>query len=262
MIRPLMDDTVPATWLAIGLFAGMLLFLELGRRVGARRLALGHSSSGHAVVDSAIFALFGLLVAFTFSGAATRWDVRRMNIAEEANAIGTAYLRVDLLAAEHQPAVRQHFRDYLDARIGVYAALPDREKALAHLHRAAELQGVIWKAAVPASTSAGAHTDAGKLLVPALNQMFDIMTTRTMAARTHPSPVIFVLLFLLGFGCAMLAGHAMAGLKTWSWLHAAAFAFFIAAGTYVILDIEYPRAGFFRLTEFDQVLVDLRKSMN
>jgi hypothetical protein len=256
-----MDETLPAVWIALGLFGGMLVCLELGRRLGVRRQARGLTSAGHGAVDSAIFALFGLLVAFTFSGAASRWDVRRMNIADEANVIGTAYLRLDLLAPEDQPAERQLFRDYLNARIQVYSSLPDRVAALAAYGRAASLQTAIWKGLMPAVRNPAAHADAAKLLVPAVNEMFDMMTTRTMAARTHPAPVIFVLLFLLGFGCALLAGYAMAGAKSWSWLHAAAFAFFIAAGTYVILDIEYPRAGFFRLTAYDQVLVDLHESM-
>ena len=212
-------------------------------------------------VEGAIFALFGLLVAFTFSGAATRFDARRMHIADEANTIGTAWLRLDLLAPDDQPALRRQFRDYLDSRIEVYRKLPDLTAALESLNRSNGLQSAIWSRAVPATRHSAAHPDAGKLLLPALNEMFDITTMRTMAARTHPPAVIYFLLFALGFGCALLAGHAMAGVKTWSWLHAASFAFFIALATYVILDIEYPRAGFIRLSHFDQVLIDLRESM-
>jgi hypothetical protein len=256
-----MDQTLPATWLALGLFGGMLVCLYLGRRIGMRRLARGLSGGGHGAIDNAIFALFGLLVAFTFSGAAARWDVRRMNIADEANVIGTAYLRLDLLAPEDQPPLRQLFRDYLDARIQVYHRLPDRTASLAAFDHAGALQHDIWTHVVPATARAQAHVDAGKLLLPAVNAVFDMMTTRTMAARTHPAPVIFVLLFALGFGCALLAGHAMAAAQAWSWMHAVAFAFFITAGTYVILDIEYPRAGFFRLSAYDQVLIDLRDQM-
>jgi hypothetical protein len=91
--------------------------------------------------------------------------------------------------------------------------------------------------------------------------MFDITTTRTMAARVHPPVVVYYLLFLLGLGCALLAGHAMAGVTSWSWLHAVAFAAIVAAAVYVILEIEYPRLGLIHLGEFDQVLVELRDSM-
>jgi len=200
-------------------------------------------------------------VAFTFSGAADRFNSRRVLIADEANAIGTAYLRIDLLAPGDQPDVRQQFRDYLDSRLAVYRKLPDLHAAFAELKRSGDLQNGIWARVVPATRSPEAHPHTAMLLLPALNEMFDITTTRTMAARIHPPSVIYWLLFVLGLGCALLAGHAMAGVKNWSWLHAVAFAVFITAAVYVILEIEYPRMGLIRLSEFDSVLVELRDGM-
>ncbi len=87
--------------IALALFAGMLLLLDIGRRIGARRRAqdAGGAGAGTGAVEGAVFALLGLLVAFTFSGAASRFDARRALVVEEANAIGTAYLRLDLLPA-------------------------------------------------------------------------------------------------------------------------------------------------------------------
>ena len=91
--------------------------------------------------------------------------------------------------------------------------------------------------------------------------MFDIATTRTMAARTHPPAIIFVLLGVLALMSALLAGYAMAGGKTRSWIHMVGFALIIAASVYVILDLEFPRLGIIRVDSFDQVLIDLRQSM-
>ena len=255
------DGTVFAAQYAVGLFIGMLVCLEIGRRLGRRRLASKGETSGFGAAESAIFALFGLLIAFTFSGALERFNSRRMLIADEANAIGTAYLRVDLLGAADQPDIRGKFRDYLDARLSVYRALPDLPRALAELQRAADLQTPLWHRVVTATRTADAHPNAAMLMLPAMNEMFDITTTRTMAARTHPPLVIYQLLFLLGLGCALLAGHAMAGVQTWSWLHAVGFAVFVALAAYVVLEIEYPRAGLIRLGAFDEVLVQLRDSM-
>src|SRR5437867_3724039 len=83
----------------VTLFAALLASMEFGRRLARRRLALldDGGQAGTGVVDGAIFALFGLLVAFTFSGAAQRFDHRRDLIVAEANDIGTAYLRLDLV---------------------------------------------------------------------------------------------------------------------------------------------------------------------
>jgi len=255
------NTSISAPLFAGSLFLGMVLLLEVGRRLGSRRLQSESASGGFGAVEGAIFALFGLLVAFTFSGAASRFDSRRALIADEANAIGTAYLRLDLLAAGDQSDVREMFRGYLDARLEVYRKLPDLEKAVAELNRSVELQQRIWTRSVSAIRSPEAHPNAPMLLLPALNEMFDITTTRTMAARTHPPGVIYGLLFVLGLGCALLAGHAMAGVKTWSWLHAAGFAAFVSVVAFVIVDIEYPRMGLIRLAAFDQVLVELRDSM-
>jgi hypothetical protein len=110
-----MDPILAASVLAIGLFLGILFLLEIGRRAGLRRLARDSEGArtGLAVVEGAVFGLMGLLLAFTFSGAASRFDARRQLIVEEANAIGIAYLRLDLLpesaigAAGEFPALRR-----------------------------------------------------------------------------------------------------------------------------------------------------------
>ena len=238
-----MNDSISAPIFAGGLFLGMLMLLEIGRRLGRRRLQTESAGGGFGAAEGAIFALFGLLMAFTFSGATARFDSRRALVADEANAIGTAYLRLDLLAATDRSALQERFREYLDSRLDVYRKLPDLDASLAALSRSANIQQKIWTRSVTAIRSPDAHPNSPILLIPALNAMFDITTTRTLAARTHPPMVIYWLLFLLGLGCALLAGHAMAGLKTWSWLHAAAFAAFVSVVTFVITDIEYPRRG-------------------
>ena len=258
-----MEYTFLALLLASGLFAGMLLFLEFGHRLGRRfeRIDSGGAHSGTGSVEGAVFALLGLLVAFTFSGAAARFDARRHLIVEEANDIGTAYLRLDLLPAEAQPALHELFRRYLDSRLAVYRNLPDIAAARAELARSSTLQGEIWSQAVAGCRAAGPQPCA-ILLLPALNAMIDITTTRTMTMLIHPPGVVFGLLFGLGLGCSVLAGYSMAHGTLRKWPHMIAFAAITALTVYVILDLEFPRLGLIRLDAFDQVLVDLRKSMN
>src|SRR5512142_402713 len=109
-----MDRIVVASLFAIGLFVGMIGLLELGRRLGRRRQAKDEerARAGLGAVEGAVFALLGLLIAFTFSGAASRFDARRELIVREANAIGTAWLRLSLLPAHAQPGLRDMFRRY------------------------------------------------------------------------------------------------------------------------------------------------------
>jgi hypothetical protein len=99
------------------------------------------------------------------------------------------------------------------------------------------------------------------LLLPALNAVFDIATTRTMAAQMHPPKVVFGMLAGLALASSLLAGHGMAASRTRSWIHMVAFAAMMALAVYVILDMEFPRFGLIRVDAFDQVLIDVRASM-
>ena len=153
------------------------------------------------------------------------------------------------------------FRDYLDSRLATYRKLPDWDAAKAEFVRSEALQLEIWTRAVAATREPGAHVDAARLLLPSLNTMIDITTTRTMAARTHPPMILYVLLFVLGLGCSLLAGYGMAEGKYRSWIHILGFAVIMGISVFVILDLEYPRMGFIRLDAYDQVLVELRQKM-
>lgn len=258
-----MDTKISASFFALALLAGMLLFLEAGRRLGQRRKAKepAEDHAGFSAVQGAIFGLFGLLVAFTFSGAASRFDSRRQLINEEANAIGTAYLRLDLLPPGSQPGLRELFRQYLDSRLEVYRRMPDVPAAREELARSAAVQRQIWTQAIAASRLPDSHPDAAKLLLPALNAMIDITATRTMASRIHPPGAIFGLLFVLGLGCSLLAGYGMAINRRRNWLHIALFVGVVVVAIFMILDIEYPRRGLIQVTDYDQVLIELRDSM-
>ena len=205
--------------------------------------------------------LFGLLIAFTFSGSASRFDSRRQLLAEEINDIGTAYLRLDLLPAGVQPALHGLFRDYVDSRLAVYRKLPELDAAKAELARSEKIQGEIWTRAVAATADSGADADASRLVLPSLNAMIDITNTRVMAARIHPPPIVYVFLFVVGLACSLLAGYGMAEGKYRSWIHILGFTVIMGASLFVIIDMEYPRMGFIRLDAYDQSLVELRDKM-
>jgi hypothetical protein len=100
----------------------MLVSMDIGYRIGHRRKTSDAQTSIEVIgtVDAAVFGLLGLILAFTFSGASDRLALRRTQIVQEANAIGTAYLRIDVLAQSDQPAIRELFRSYLEKRIEVF----------------------------------------------------------------------------------------------------------------------------------------------
>jgi hypothetical protein len=248
---------------AAALLAGMLLLLEVGRVMGLRRANTDPDAAklGTTAVDSAVFGLLALLIAFTFSGAMGRFDQRRQWIVEECNALDVAYRRLDLLSPENAAPLREQFRKYLGSRLVMYGEINDEAAAAVEYDRSQQLQDEIWKEAVAACKTEGKESTF-KLLLPAINDMFDITTTRMMGHMMHPPLIIFVMLIGLALTSALLAGYGMSGTKVRSWIHMLAFAVITAATVYVIIDIEYPRRGFVRLDAFDQVLVDQRKSMD
>lgn len=257
----LFEMSVP---ILVGLFFGTLAMLEVGRRAGARRrrLAGDGASAGLGAIEGAVFGLLGLLLAFTFSGAASRFDARRELIVQEANDIGTAYLRLDLLPAEAQPRLREAFREYVAARLATYRLAMDTTAALREIARAADLQAVIRRQAIAAGQGAPSP-QAVMLLVPALNAMFDIASTRNMAVRAHPPRIIYLLLgvLVLVLVGALFAGYGMSADPARKALHTIGFAVIMAATFYIILDFEFPRLGLIRVDDFDQALVTVQKGM-
>lgn len=259
----LINPAVVGGGLAFVVFFGILACLAIGRYIGRRAIArygdAGLASAGS--LQTAVFALLGLLIAFTFSGALTRFDVRRGQVVDEANAIGTAYLRIDLLPSSAQPRLRETFRDYVDARIATYQKLPDLQAAQHELGRSQALQADIWAQAIAATRLPESRTATDVLLMPALNQMFDITTVRLMASQMHPPSVVYLMLVGLALASALLAGYQSAPEKATDWVHQLGFAGIVAFTVYVILDIEFPRMGWVRIDAVDQVLFGVRAGM-
>jgi hypothetical protein len=255
-----MAFTLVAAAVALLLLAGMLASLWGGRRLALRGPAPTAGSGDSSTLDAAVFGLFGLLLAFTFSGASARFEARRALVVQEANAIGTAWLRLDLLPAAAQQELRPLFRRYVEARLSATSRPPGGAEARAELARGAALQAEIWARATAAARADG-NPGVISLTAQALNEMIDLTTTRAAAAEQHPPAVVFLLLFAFGLAASFVAGHASARHERLDWAHALVFAGAIAAAVYVILDLEYPRLGLIRVDAIDQLLVDLLEGM-
>lgn len=252
---------LPGIVVVLALIAGLLVLvlaaMEFGWRRGNRRVLLDPEGAekGTTALDSAVFALFGLLLAFTFSGGATRFGERRELINAEANAIGTAYLRVSLLPAASQSELRSLYREYVEVRLNAPAVAVSGD-----VDRTPELQNRIWQRTIAALEQHQGQPIVDSVLDP-VNEMIDITATRWLAARTHPPPVIYMLLIGLSVICGFLGGYNMGVARRRHVWHAAAFALTISLVLYVTFDIEFPRVGLVRLDFADATMVNLLNSM-
>lgn len=256
-----MNVTLVALAVWLGLVALLLAATEAGFRLGTRRLRLTpDDAAASGAVEAVVFALLGLLVAFTFGAAASRFDARRHLILQEANAIGTAYLRFDLLPPADRDALRALAREYLDHRLSMHG----RDRTLAEpgaLQRMSALQQAIWARAMEATSRAQPAT-VTPLVVGSVNEMFDVATSRIVAARTRAPLLLLALLVALSTMAAVMIGMHMSAKGRRSVVHGVIFAVAMSMTLCVIFDLELPRVGLIRVSSADQVLIDLRAGMN
>jgi hypothetical protein len=247
--------------LALALFVALLGFQELGRRAGRARAerTKGESREGLGSIEGAVYGLLGLLLAFTFSGAASRFEGRRTLILQEATAIDTAYRRLDLLPADPRALLRAKMAAYLDARLAAQSAAKGIDAAWAALARSRQLKTELWDEALAATQAAG--SPAPQMILPALNSAFDIATARAAAIYVHPPTALFVMLVGIALVAAFLVGNSMGARGTRDTLHMMAYAGVLAVVISVIVDLEFPRLGLIRIDAADRVLIELRQTM-
>ncbi|MDD5209264.1 MAG: hypothetical protein PHV36_07760 [Elusimicrobiales bacterium] len=226
---------------ALAVFFGMLLCMEAGRRLALKKGAL-EDSPGAGAIEGAVFALLGLLIAFTFAGAYSRVEARNLAAIKEANAIGTAYMRLDLLPPAAGAKLKPLLRDYTAARTEEYKVIRNTEDHARAREHTAGLKKALWKEALEICRKE-TYPQAAQLLLPALNETFDGADSREFMRQIHPPRAVYGLLFAIAMLSATLAGHRMADKKGRSWLHRLSFAAATAITIFVTLNLEHPLFG-------------------
>lgn len=250
-------------------FAGCLFLLHYGRQLGLGYLRKhgGNTMPGFPTIEGAVFALIGLLLAFTIAGALQRYDERRQLVVQEATALSTAHDRLGLFERQARD-LQNRLKEYTRARIDLYrmphdfspwelAELWPREQQLKIL----ELKNKLWNATAAACPESNYHP-ACALALTALGNAFEAARLRLGAAEKHPPQIVYLMLFALGLGGSLLAGFGMAAAPSPSWIHMVIFAGTMALTLYVVTDMEFPRLGLLRIEYFDHFLVDAYDQMN
>jgi len=199
----------------------MLLLLELGRGIAIRQMTVDPegAKAGLGAVVGVVFSLLGLLLAFTFSGAASRFDARKQLIVQEVNTLGKAYYVLDLFPEPVQTKLKDSFRRYLDAELQAIKALPDIRAAKQAFARSSALKADMQNQAIAACRNPNTQPIAAYVLLPAINEWIANSTNRIVAVNTHPPFAIYGVLVGLALVSSLIAGYGMAEAKTRSWLH-------------------------------------------
>lgn len=243
-------------WLLLAVLLIILLLAEEGGfRVGRRRRS-GYDDDGRSNYGNllaGLYGLMGLLLAFTFAMAQQRYESRKELVVAEANAIGTAWLRADFLAAPARDELKALLARYVEVRTP--RDLADAARLGAIITESERLQNEIWSRTV----AAAAPSPLGALLVAAVNDVIDAHGKRVAAWRNHVPPIVLLLVFSFALAAALVTGYRCGiGPRRYR-LPSAAFLVLVALVIGVIIDLDHPQRGL--ITVDQRPLTDLRAAI-
>lgn len=233
--------------MGVGILVALFAALEIGFRAGKRAVAEHDTHAGPQVgaIQGAVLGLMGLLLAFSFAAAGARFLERQDLIVKEANAIGTSYLRADLLPPPYKRELQIALQRYTEHRIAVSERLRG-EIPQADAEEIQRQQDSIWGAAI-----AGVNLRPEVMLgvLPPINDVLDVHTERIFAGRKHVPALVMGLLIacsllsvgVIGYGCG-LGGRRRTPLT-------GSLAIIVAAALWITIDLDHPRAGLLRLSD-------------
>ena len=239
MIKLSFLNTIPTIYLTLGVMGMMFIFFRTGVWIKSQsKKKLENSSLGAA--EGSLLGLLALLLGFTFSLSNSRYDHRLSLVVEEANDIGTAILRADLYPDSIRQEFRREFRNYVDTRIFYFEAGKDLTKVRAAIDSTNAIQNRLWKLA----STLGQDKDnfhRSSQMIPALNAMIDITTTRVAASLSKVPDLIMYLLFLLCFTASFMIGYNQGPMN--DWVFTVIFLLMVGVTIFTILDLDRPRTG-------------------
>lgn len=250
-------DVIPLSGLFVAFGFFLWLALEGGYRAGVWRHSHIKDEKEQPVgaMVASILGLVALVLGFTFSLAAMRFDARRIAVLEEANAIGTTFLRSRLLPQPERSQVAALLREYVEVRIQVTG----EGKTQAALGRSEQLHQLLWSQAAAAADK-DSHSVTTALFIQSLNEVIDLHAKRVLVGLRSRIPL--VIWFGL-FGLSML-GMAAVGYQAalWETRRSPAMLAFVLAFSVVLLliaDLDRGQEGLLRVSQ--QALVDLQATM-
>ncbi len=240
-------DALPLGTVLPAMLAAILAVAEVGFRLGRWRRAQREHEPEPPVggMVAAQLGLLALLLAFTFGIAASRFEGRRTALLDEANAIGTTWLRADFLEPPVRDEVRRLLVEYADVRL-VAAAGGDVDAALRHAN---EAHRRLWSAAVTSAAAEPRSVPRG-LFVTALNELIDLHAERAMAAlRSRIPPTIWLVLLSVALMSFLAVGYqeGLAGANRSPALLLVATTF--AAVLWLLVDLDRPGEGALRVSQ-------------
>ncbi|MFD1256680.1 hypothetical protein ACFQ3S_07715 [Mucilaginibacter terrae] len=248
----------PAILIAFNLFVLMIAANLAGYYLQQREASRHpeHVSEGLGPVEGSLLGLLALLLSFTFGMSASKNDAQRQLIVQEANNIGTAILRCDLYPDSVRDELRPLFTSYVNTRIAYYEWGIDEDQLNLTLKLGNDYSAKIWKRVMELSQDKE-NTLRTQQMVPALNDMMDIATTRDTGRTAHVPESILWVLFILTLAGSFVTGYG-SKTKRFNYVIVCSFALMTVTTIYLILDLDRPRRGLINMDATHQKIVELK----
>jgi hypothetical protein len=233
---------------------------ELGRRLGTRGSQRDGAAAEQTIshLESALFTILALMVGFSFAMALARFHARRDAVLQEANAIGTAALRTQVLAPQPAAASLALLRDYVQIRLDLARNARAPTELNKEIGESNALQQKLWRIAMDASAGDPRSVSIG-LYVQSLNAMIDLQETRLMAARSQVPNIVFLLLYVIAAVAMGFTGYDAGLSGPRGRVPIALMSVLVATVIGLIVDIDYPRSGLVAVSQ--QPMSDVAASL-
>ncbi len=234
----------------------MLLSYEVGYQTGKHthrhKKDVDPSSLNHIV--SGILGMLAFVLAFSFAMSSSQHRARRALVLDEANTVGTAYLRADLLKEPYKSNIKKLLKEYVDVRIKG----ANRENFVKAVQRSVELHELLWH-----QVSEAAQKDPSKctlLVVKSINNVIDMHSKRIAAALRSRIPTSIFIALLAISALTMITMGVQAGLAESRKLIAVIpLILAFAVLTALVVDLDRPQRGIIKVSQ--QEMIDIKKSM-
>jgi hypothetical protein len=246
-------DSVPIVYFFLALTIAAAITTEGGYRLGVwwQERTVDEKEGPTGMLVGSLLALLAFLLAITMGMASERFDARRKLVLEEANSVGTTYLRAGYLPEPASSNVRHLIRDYVPLRI----TSSDPAEVRAAMARSVEIQSKLWSIA-EGLARATPESQVLALFIASLNETIDLHETRVTAGLYARVPETILILLLLGSVLTMAMVGYNAGLsRRRSPLATVVLIVLMGAVITLVVDLDRPRDGFLEVNQ--QPLIDL-----
>lgn len=260
----LIFDFLPLWGIAVIFFAAMMISLEVAFHVGRSRRHTWRDpeKGGGGIVQTSLFAVLGLILAFTYSASLDKYETRKAALVNEANAIGTAFYRADLAVEPGRQELMRSLYEYARTRSVPPRSLHTPEDFQDLMSRTLEKQSLIW----PATRQVVDQDNPAPLeasIIAAVNNVMDAHTLRLAAVIDRLEPTIIWLLVLAAASAMAVAGYNAGLQDRISRWRMGAFSIVLTALALVILDLDRPNDGTMLVDQrmMNITIVDMYKLM-